>query len=60
MSEGELNRWSARSRMPEPGSLRIWTASVRPRRLQSFKRTFVDEVNYSKDEWIEQGKAIAT
>jgi hypothetical protein len=60
MSDGELNRLElevedARARLAaDLNRLRA------PETFAEFKRTFVDEVNHSKDEWIEQGKAIAT
>jgi hypothetical protein len=60
MSDGELNRLElevedARARLAaDLNRLRA------PETFAEFKRTFVDEVNHSKDEWIEQGKVIAT
>ena len=60
MSDGELNRLElevedARARLAaDLNRLRA------PETFAEFKRTFVDEVNHSKDEWIEQGKAIAS
>jgi hypothetical protein len=60
MSDGELNRLElevedARARLAaDLNRLRA------PETFAEFKRAVVDEVSHSKDEWIEQGKAIAT
>lgn len=60
MSDGELNRLElevedARARLAaDLNRLRA------PETFAEFKRAVLDEVNHSKDEWIEQGKAIAT
>jgi hypothetical protein len=60
MSDGELNRLElevedARARLA--ANLDRLRA---PETFAEFKRTVVDEVNQSKEEWIEQGKAIAS
>ncbi len=60
MSDGDLNRLeqeveAARSRLTaDLDRLRA------PETFASFKQTVVDEVRSSKDEWIEEGKAIAS
>jgi hypothetical protein len=60
MTDGELNRLEqevelARTRLTT--DLELLRA---PETFASFKQTVVDEVRSSKDEWIEQGKSIAT
>ena len=59
MTDGELNRLEQEVELART-RLTVDLERLRaPETFASFKQTVVDEVRTSKDEWIEQGKAIA-
>src|SRR5690349_16487635 len=60
MTDGELNRLEQEVELART-RLTVDLERLRaPETFASFKQTVVDEVRTSKDEWIEQGKTIAT